>query len=103
MKVIEGGFGKPEEKEEQPLGSDVFQSYADMLSEMEEEENYVEPVVLAIVAWPGVPCLIGSNTKDSAYVNAVLDFSKHEVLNCIATKEAVEAGIFEEEDDDTIH
>ena len=106
MKVIEGGFGRREEEEEQAKGSDVFQSFADMLSDMEEEEEYVQPVVMAVVAWPGVPSLIGSNTDDSVYLNAILDFCKQDILQLIAIKEAEQTGIYdtgEDDGDDTIH
>lgn len=107
MKVIEGGFGKrTEEEEEQAQGSDVFQAFADMLSDMEEEEEYVQPTVMAIVSWPGVPSLMGSNSEDSVYLNAVLDFCKQDMLQLIAIKEAEETGIYdtgEDDGDDTIH
>lgn len=103
MKVIEGGFGKQDEDTEEPLGSDVFQSFADMLSDMEEAEEYIEPIVMAVVAWPGVPALIGSNVEDTKELCVLTDFMKMDLLNLIAYKEAEATGIYEEDDDDTIH
>ena len=105
MKVIEGGFGKKDEDTEESLGSDVFQSYADMLSDMEEAEEFIQPIVMAVVAWPGVPVLIGSNIEDTKELCVLTDFIKLDLLNVIAYKEAEATGIFEDDDDgdDTIH
>ncbi len=104
MKVIEGGFGKPEEEEErQASASDTCQATADMLSEMEEEDIFTEPECLIILAWKGVPALIVNNVEDLNRVSVLLDFAKADVLGAIAVKEAEETGIYEGDDDDTLH
>ena len=106
MKVIEGGFGKQEEEENKPSASDVCQAMADMLSDMEEEETFTEPECLVILAWKGVPALIGNNVEDLNRISVLLDFAKADVLGAIAVAEAEETGIYDtgdDDDDDTIH
>ena len=112
MKVIEGGFGKAEEEEApKPTASDTCQAMADMLSEMEDSDEFAEegdmvftdPECLVILAWKGVPALIGNNVEDLNRVAVLLDFAKADVLGAIAYAEAQETGIYEEEDDETIH
>jgi hypothetical protein len=104
MKVIEGKFGKEEEEEvKQASASDTCQAMADMLSEMEDEEVFTEPECIVILAWKGVPALIGNNVEDLNRLSVLIDFAKADVLGAIAAQEAEETGIYGDEDDDTIH
>ena len=105
MKVIEGGFGKPEEEDkERAEGSDVFQAFADMLSDMEEAEEYIKPEVMAVVFWPGTPSLVGSNVEDTNRVAVLTDFLKADMLTLLAEQEAESSGIYDYgDDDDTLH
>jgi len=103
MKVIEGGFGKPEEEELRASASETCQAMSDMLTEMEEEEVYTDPECVVILAWKGVPALIGNNVEDLNRIAVLLDFAKADVLGAIAVQEAEETGIYGDDDDDTVH
>ncbi len=104
MKVIDGGFGKKEEQEEQiATASDACQAVADMLSDMEmDAETFTEPECVILLAWKGVPALIAGNVESEERVSCLLDFAKMDVLGAIANREAQETGIYGD-DDDTVH
>ncbi len=95
-----------EEEVTPPRGSDVFQEAADLLSAMEEAEEYMEPEVLAAVFFPGQPSVVISGVEDTNRVYVLTDFLKAELQSLIAYKDAVSAGLIEEEEDDdptTLH
>ncbi|MDB2596637.1 hypothetical protein N9Y23_10005 [Pseudomonadales bacterium] len=95
------------EEEEKPevRGSDVVQEAADMLSSLEEAEEYMEPEVLVAIFYPGQPSVVISGVEDTNRVYVLTDFLKAELQSLIAYKDAVAAGLVveEEEYDPTIH
>ena len=97
---------KVEKEEETKMrGSDVFQEAADLLTSLEEAEEYVEPEVIAAIFYPGQPSVVISGVEDTNRVYVLADFLKAELQSLIAYKDAVAAGLVEEEeiDDPTIH
>lgn len=96
---------KKVEEEKDVRGSDVFQEAADLLSSMEEADEYMEPEVLAAIFYPGQPSVVISGVEDTNRVYVLTDFLKAELQALIAYKDAVAAGLVPEEDeyDPTVH
>ena len=98
---------KKAEKEENPeaRGSDVVQEAADFLSSREEAEDYMEPEVVVAIFYPGMPSLVISGVEDTNRVYVLADFLKAELQSLIAYKDAVSAGLVDEEEeyDPTLH
>jgi len=93
------------EKEFPTRGSDVVQEAADFLSSREETEDYKEPEVVVAIFYPGMPSLLISGVEDTNRVYVLADFLKAELQSLIAYKDAVAAGLVDEEEeyDPTLH
>ena len=94
MKVVDGGFNK---KPEKAKASDVLQSTADMMEEMEEEGAKADVVVILQMA-DSPAFVVGNTSSDRASV--LMDFAKNDTLMQIYYSEYVTE---EPDDDDTVH
>jgi len=100
VKVIEGKFGKGDE--ERPVkASDVFQSLADMYSQMEDEagDAWIEPSIVVSTFFPMSSAIVSSNELDLYKIMGLLEFAKQDMMAAICQAEAQENGY----DDETVH
>ena len=105
LKLVRKNTEETEEVEEVVRGSDVAQEAADFLSFREEAEDYKEPEVVIAIFYPGLPSVVMSGVEDINRVYVLADFLKAELQSLIAYKDAVAAGLVDEEEeyDPTVH
>ena len=105
LKLVRKNTEETEEVEEVVRGSDVAQEAADFLSFREEAEDYKEPEVVIAIFYPGLPSVVMSGVEDTNRVYVLADFLKAELQSLIAYKDAVAAGLVDEEEeyDPTVH